>query len=232
MSKSSDAAELIRVFIIDPQPVLCAGLSSICRFPQNGKETITVVGSASNFDTAVPMIAATNADVVFFDPLDGSDGLAIIEKIPCLKTAYIAWTDLKPLPWLASRILMMRVSHKGRGYISKKDCPDAVLAAIKKVAEGEVACPQSLLTAVLSQSNDPSGVIDPLKLLSERETEVLVFIGHGMSTKQIAAKMHISHKTVETHREKMKTKLNVLSSSELVYAAITVALSGHLPVAE
>ena len=69
---------------------------------------------------------------------------------------------------------------------------------------------------------------NPIETLSNRELEVFDMIGQGLSTKQIANKLHLSHKTIETHREKIKTKLNLANANELSHRAVQWVLGAAL----
>ena len=106
--------------------------------------------------------------------------------------------------------------------LSKSDDVECFIAALRRVLDGQVylspRMTDRLLTRVVAGSPDSNS--SPLERLSDRELEVFEMIGRGLSTKQIAAKLELSRKTVETYREHIKTKLSLRNGSELTQHAV------------
>jgi DNA-binding NarL/FixJ family response regulator len=107
------------------------------------------------------------------------------------------------------------------GYVNKEEDTESVIEAIHQVLQGKIYLSESMSNRLLKTVVDGEPLAeDPIKSLSNRELEVFEMIGEGLTTKQIAKKLHLSPKTVETHREKIKTKLNVANSTELSHRAV------------
>jgi len=107
------------------------------------------------------------------------------------------------------------------GYLMKQEAPETVLVAIRKVLKGEVYLSESMSSRALTQwaQGEPIPGPSPIKLLSDRELEVFELLGLGHSTRQIAEKLNVSIKTVETHREHIKVKLHLENATELAQHA-------------
>ena len=107
-----------------------------------------------------------------------------------------------------------RALHAGAtGYITKRESADNVLLAIRRVLAGEVYLSVSLTVR-------GKGMPRPLDRLTDRELEVLELIGHGHTTRQIAATLKLGVSTVDTHRERIKEKMNFRTATELQHFAI------------
>jgi DNA-binding NarL/FixJ family response regulator len=107
------------------------------------------------------------------------------------------------------------------GYINKQEPSEKIIEAIRQVMRGEICLSPRMQNRLLHSvvGGEPLGQ-DPIENLSNRELEVFDMIGQGLSTKQIATKLHLSHKTIETHREKIKSKLNLTNANELAHRAV------------
>lgn len=117
-----------------------------------------------------------------------------------------------------------------QGYLMKDESPDKVVAAIRKVLEGKMAVSESLQQKLMRRvtGQRPSAQA-PVERLSDRELEVFQFLGQGLGTKEIAARLHRSIKTVETHRQRIKEKLGIGSGSELIAKAAAWAVDHDQP---
>jgi DNA-binding NarL/FixJ family response regulator len=109
-----------------------------------------------------------------------------------------------------------------RGYVMKHAPTSEVMGAIRQVLGGELYLSEAMRTKLVhKQLGGPSGARGTdLDTLSDRELEVFEFIGHGHTTRRIAAKMHLSVSTVETHRAHLKHKLKLNNAVELVRRAV------------
>lgn len=116
-----------------------------------------------------------------------------------------------------------RALHAGaRGYIMKQEAPDRVLGAIRTILAGEVYVSDKMAARMLRSLADrrSSTAGSPTDRLSDRELEVFRLIGEGFSTTEIAGRLFLSPKTVETHREHIKQKLNLTQKGELLRRAV------------
>ena len=144
--------------------------------------------------------------------------------------------------WPKLNVLMLSMHHESlyaeralragaRGYIMKQEAPDKVLVAIRKILAGDVYVSDSMATKMLRALSGRGHAADahesPIERLSDRELEVFRLIGKGFGTREIAEKLFLSVKTVETHREHIKSKLKIANKGELLrYAVQWVADQG------
>ena len=110
----------------------------------------------------------------------------------------------------------------GMGYINKARPGIEILDAVRKVARGEIALSQPMIDRLVRQGVRRSPDADTgVESLSDRELEVFELFGRGLSKHEIAERLNLSTKTVEAHREHIKTRLNLKNATELVrYAAL------------
>lgn len=107
------------------------------------------------------------------------------------------------------------------GYVNKQSPARTILTAIARVLEGKLFCSEALTDRVLSRAamRLPPADNSPVAGLSDRELEILRLIGAGLSTDQIAHRLHLSPNTIGTYRERLKAKLNLKGSTELSHFA-------------
>ncbi len=116
-----------------------------------------------------------------------------------------------------------RVLRAGaRGYVMKHEGGDDVIRAIRRVLSGKVYFSEQMSARILEgvSGRQPATQFSVINQLSDRELEIFHLIGQGLSTQQIASKLHLSAKTVDAHRASIKDKLEIKSVTELIsYAA-------------
>jgi DNA-binding NarL/FixJ family response regulator len=113
----------------------------------------------------------------------------------------------------------------GRGYVMKQEATKKVVTAIRRVLEGQVYVSDALASRLVGQLMvGKKDAISPVAKLSDRELEVLTMIGRGLGTREVAERLLISVKTVEAHKERLKEKLKLNSSTELVRFAVQFTL--------
>ena len=112
------------------------------------------------------------------------------------------------------------------GYIDKEQATVKIIDAIRHLIAGKVYLSESMADRVLHRAIGSGGEIDrpAVESLSDRELEVFQFIGQGLTTQQIAAKMHVSPKTVDTYRARIREKLKISSGTELIRLAVHSAV--------
>src|SRR5207253_1882854 len=108
------------------------------------------------------------------------------------------------------------------GYVNKGEPPNVFIAALQRVNSGQIYLSERMTNRMLDQvlTDKAEQIRSPLESLSNRELEVFEMIGKGLATKQIAAKLGLSPKTIETYREHIKQKLNLSNSTELTRNAV------------
>jgi DNA-binding NarL/FixJ family response regulator len=110
-----------------------------------------------------------------------------------------------------------------RGYLMKQETSRTVVSAVHTILAGGRYVSPAVMGRILGQFQrgpEEGGVPAPLQLLSDRELEVFRLIGQGLETREIAATLHLSIKTIGTYRERLKEKLGFATGAELVRAAV------------
>jgi DNA-binding NarL/FixJ family response regulator len=215
--------ETKKIVIVDDHPVMRLGLTALI----DAEPELTVCGEASTARSALSVIRKSQPDLVIVDlMLKGLSGLDVVKK---MKTRH---------PEIPSLILSMhdesvyaeRALRAGAsGYVTKQQLDDTVLKAIRCVLDGgkymskavQAKLAEKFLGGQTLQNNSP------LDALSDRELEVFRMIGEGRSTRQVAKRLSLSIKTIESHQEHIKQKLTLSSSTELVHRAIEWVESGR-----
>ena len=212
-----------KILIVDDHPILRKGLAMVI----DQEPDLVVAGEAEDVPGGLDMIEAVKPDVVIVDlSLPGVDG---IELIKTMKLKY------RELPALVvsmhdETLYAERALRAGaRGYIMKQEAVEKVLVAIRKVLKGEIFVSDRITTKMLETliSGDAKGASTPLDLLSNRELTVFRLIGQGFKTSQIADKLHLSVKTIESYRSHIKEKLKLSTGTDLMKYAIQWAQNGN-----
>lgn len=205
-----------RVLIVDDHPIFRVGLAGII----TGSSHLEVCGNADCARAALDAMKHLKPDLVLLDiSLPGTNGVELIKSIkaerPDLAIVVISMHD--------EPIFGVRALKAGAlGYVTKAEAMNHVEEAISKVLQGKIYVSpnfgeQLIFKAVQSAK---TGTASPLDLLSDRELEVLQLLGKGISSRSIAEKLHLSVKTIETHRAHIKDKLGFRVSKEMIKFAI------------
>jgi len=205
-----------RVLIVDDHPLLRKGVSQLI----DQERDLVVVAEAEDAHKAITAIETSKPDVALIDiSLNGSSGIELLKNIkarfPKLKMLCLSMHDESVY---AHRALRAGAS----GYIMKQEGTERVLTALRKVLQGEVYLSDRLGNRMLHTlvNGRSSLTSSPVEELSDRELEVFNLIGQGHGTRPIAEKLHLSVKTIESHRAHIKEKLNLQNATELVHHAI------------
>ena len=206
----------IRVLIVDDHPLLRKGVSELI----DQERDLIVVGEAEDAFKAINAIEQSKPDVALIDiSLGDTNGIELLKNIkarfPKLKLLVLSMHDESVYAYRALRA-------GASGYIMKQEGTEKVLLALRKVLQGEVYLSERLGNRLLHTivNGRTSSTTSPVESLSDRELEVFSFIGHGHGTRAIAEKLHLSIKTIETHRAHIKDKLKLQNATELVHHAI------------
>lgn len=207
-----------RIILVEDHPIVRQGLAQII----NEQPDLTVVGEADTAARALELIrAGTPPDLVILDvSLPKTNGLELIKQIkfelPHLKMLIISMHD--------ESLYAERALRAGaRGYVMKREPSQKMLLAINHVLKGEIYVSDRMKQKMLMHLVSHQPQVDnstPLDHLSDRELEVFQLLGNGFATRQIAEKLNLSIKTIESYRENLKLKLNLKSGSELIQHAI------------
>ncbi|HOK01671.1 MAG TPA: PAS domain S-box protein [Spirochaetota bacterium] len=210
-----------RVLLVDSHPVVRQGLRQILEIEND----LEVVGETGNAEEALKLIGRLRPEIMVTDiSLSGTGGL---ELIKACKERYPTLPILVLSIYEESIYAERSIRAGARGYVMKDESPAVIVNAIRTVLDGRQYMSDNLKERLLDKLSSPSkdektALVDSL---TDREFEVFQLIGHGLGNKHIADKLHISVKTVENYREKIKTRLNIDSSSELVQFAVQWILS-------
>jgi DNA-binding NarL/FixJ family response regulator len=205
-----------RILLVDDHPIVRQGLSALLEHEPD----LEICGEADDPDVGLDRIEELRPDIVLSDLSFG--GLSGIEFIKDIRARW---------PKLPVLILSMHdeVHYADRalragamGYIMKQAGGSRVIEAIRQVVSGQIYLSPEVTTQLVRTAIDgpQETASSPIDQFSDRELEVFALIGQGLSTRQIAKKLHLSTKTIDSHRSKIKSKLNLKNSTELVHHAI------------
>lgn len=197
----------IRVFIVDDHALVRTGMRLIL----SAQSDIEVVGDADSGESALPLIRALTPDVVLCDlHLPGISGLEVTERVVKgdhgARVVIVSVLEDGPLP---KRLLEAGAS----GYVGKGGDATELLRAVRDVARG-----RRYLASGIAQYLALSGLNgeeSPFDGLSPRELEVALLLGQGLRQEQIARRLSLSAKTVNTHKTRMFEKLRITDSIAL-----------------
>jgi len=205
-----------RVFLVDDHAVVRNGLTELI----NQTSDLTVCGEAASAEEALQKIRGAKPDVAIVDlVLAEMSGLELLKNLKAdLPDLPILVLSMHDEAYYAERCL--RAGAKG--YIMKKEAIEQVENAVRTILDGKVylskAMSEQFLLAVTR--GDPARVASPVNRLSDRELEVFEFIGQGLGASEIAKKLKLSVKTIESYQAKLKEKLNLKDSSQLFQHAL------------
>ena len=204
------------VLIIDDHIVVRQGLHHLI----DREEDLVVCGEAGDAVEGLDSIRRLNPDIVIADiPLPGMNGVEFIKNArACRPDLPIVVFSMHEESLYAERTLRAGA----RGYVMKKaDCGE-IITALRKVLEGGIhtsgEMEEKLLRRTLGNRQPKSG--SPVSRLSDRELEVFEMIGHGRTSHEIAEALSLSVKTVDTHRQHIREKLGLRTTTELVQHAV------------
>ncbi len=208
-------AKPAKVLIVDDHPAVREAL--MLRISR--QKDLRVCGQAADLPTALCLVRQTRPDVAVIDiALANSNGIDLIKRIKARDKS------VRMLVWSMynESLYAERALRAGAlGYITKEQATQRILDAIRCVAANKIFLTPELSENILRRSlgghKELGGA--PADSLSDRELEAFSLFGQGLTTQDVAVKMHISKKTVETYRVRIKEKLGVHSANEVVQRA-------------
>jgi len=205
-----------RVFVVDDHPIVRGGLAQLI----NQECDLQVCGEAACAATALDGIAALKPDVAVVDlALHGPDGLELVKNLRLHNIPVpVVILSMHDESLYAERALRAGA----RAYLMKQEAAEQVLVALRRVLAGDIYVSERMASRLLGRiaGARPAPGDSPLRGLSDRELDVFRRIGRGHGTRQIAEDLHLSVKTVESHRTHIKEKLGLASAVELVRCAV------------
>ncbi len=213
-----------RVFIVDDHPMTRYGLACLL----NDQPDLQVCGEAENAQEALGAIQRAAPELVLMDiTLPGKDGLDLVKELQLLHPGL----PLLVLSMHDENIYAERLLRAGaRGYIMKSEGGEKVLEAVREVLEGRVYFSRKVSAVILESLAHRQSDPDEARpgALSDREFEVFQLLGQGLSTREIAGRLHLSIKTVGVHRMHIKRKLRLRTGAELTRQAVRWAAAQQL----
>ncbi|MDP2715472.1 response regulator transcription factor [Rheinheimera sp.] len=209
------------IMLVDDHPVFRCGMATLIR----AEPDLTICAEAASVDEALPLINQHQPDLLILDlVLAEGDGLQLIKHLR---------TQGSKLPILVmsmydERLFAERVLRAGaNGFINKADAISNIIPAIRRVLKGRIYVSEQvselLITANVNGKNSQGSAAETK--LSDREMEIYMMLGRGYSTKRIAKELHLSPKTIDSHKEHIKEKLNITDNNSLIQRAVTWMMS-------
>jgi len=221
---SAEPAKVRRLLVVDDHPVFRRGIGQLLRHLRE----VAICGEADNARGALEAMRRLQPEVALLDvSMPGTNGIELIKLMlaeqPRILILVVSMHD--------ESIYALRALRAGaRGYVQKQQAPENVLEALAKILAGGIyvspAFRERLVFKAIHGSDSDLG--SPIDRLSDRELEVLQLFGRGKSTREAAEALHLSGKTIETHRAHIKEKLGFKDAGELVKFAVewVVAVEG------
>lgn len=206
----------LQVLLVDDHPITRQGMKALI----NQQPNLEVCGEADNAPQAIELVGKLHPDLAIVDiALKTTNGIELTKNIkaqsPDVPVLIVSMHDEGVYAERALRAGAM-------GYLMKQEASEKVVVAIQRVLRGEIylsdKIKEKMLHRLVNRKGDPR--IFSIDTLSDREMEVFHLIGNGYSTRQIAQKLNLSSKTIDSYREHLKLKLNLESGAELVRHAI------------
>ena len=216
VSENGKVARKLTVLVVDDHPVVVAGLAMII----NSQRDLTCCAKADCIASARRKFNDCAPDLVTVDlRLPDGDGVDLIKHFiatkPCIPILVISSQD---------EVLYAERALKAgaRGYLMKERAAEEIVMAIRTILSGELYFSAKVAAVALNQlaGRKAVGNHKALNALTDRELHVLQLLGAGLGTRMIAAKLGLSIKTIETHRENIKHKLHINSAAGLVHYAV------------
>jgi DNA-binding NarL/FixJ family response regulator len=222
--KTAAAKERKRILIVDDHPITRQGLRGLL----SQEPDFMICGEEESAAGALTIMKSAQPDVVLADlTLVGKSGLEFIKDLRALHPE----TVVLAVSMHDETIYAERVLRAGaRGYIMKSEGGAKLVKAIRHVLQGNIYVSEKMSARILGlfAGLQARGSDSPLGRLTDREFEVFHLIGQGLATREIGKRLHLSPKTVDTHRLNIKAKLDITSLPELMQYAVRWTASEEL----
>ena len=220
----SELRPRIKVLLVSADPLVLEGIKSYLQ----GKHTVGIVGEAASDLEAVAKTQKLKPDVLVMD----IPPIPIVNHLEGIRRLLQTCPDVKVLVLsvCANREVIGQIVQSGaHAYVPKNASPAELTRAIESLHRGKVVFPPDVVDTFFADFVQSKGrSIKPRpQRISDRERQVLHLIVDGLSSKEIAPRLHISTRTVQKHRENIMEKLGVRKATELVKVAISQCLVGY-----
>jgi len=209
------------VLLVEDHPMFREQLAQLI----NKEPDMCVCGEADNIRDAFELLQSVSADIVIVDlTLKGPSGLELLKDLKAQQIDVpVLVLSMHDELLYAERVLRAG----GRGYITKHETSNEVMAAIRKVLSGEVYLGSRMASRVLENLSLRPKAHNGISQLTDRELEVFELIGRGRTTREISGSLRLGMSTVDTYRARIKTKLNLENASQLSHEAIRWVSAGQ-----
>lgn len=210
---NADSTAKKQVLIVDDHPIFRAGLTALV----NLETDLAVCGEAHDAAQALKAIEKLSPDLVLLDmSLPGKSGLELLKDVRALRPqTTVLIISMHDETLYAERV----IRAGGRGYIMKQEGPGRIINAIRKVLSGGIAVSERMATLILDALSGTKSGAASVSTLTDREFEVYRLLGLGKEPHEIARTLHLSIKTVDTHRMHIRQKLSLRNATELIHHA-------------
>jgi DNA-binding NarL/FixJ family response regulator len=219
-TSAADSSDRKRILIVDDHPLIRRGMATLI----SDQADFEVCGEADNARGALQSMREQHPHIALIDiTLPGTDGLELIKLMlaeqPKLRILVVSMHD-------ESLYALRSLRAGAKGYLMKAEALEHIVNAVRKVAgDGIYVTPRFSERLVFKAIQSlEGGMGSPVDRLSDRELEVLRLLGKGLGTRDIARTLHLSVKTIETHRAHIKEKLGFKEAAEMVRFAIDWAV--------
>jgi DNA-binding NarL/FixJ family response regulator len=205
-----------RILIVDDHPLMRKGLA----LTLSAETDLEVVGQAADAEEALSVFDKLNPDLVLIDiSLPGMSGLELLKHLIALNPDLLALMVSRHDEALYAE---RAVRAGAKGYVMKLEAGDDIVQAVRHVIRGGIYMSDELKDRLLfgAAVGRKAPLQSPLEVLSDRELEVFEMTGRGLPTREIAERLHLSVKTVESYRARIKQKLNIETGTELLQQAV------------
>ncbi len=205
-----------RILIVDDHPLMRKGLALTLETDSDLK----VVAQAPNAEEAIDLIETTELDLVVVDvSLPGMSGLELVKHLQALRPGL----SILVVSRHDESLYAERAIRAGaRGYVMKLEAGEVIVKAVRHILGGGIyvsdEVKERLLMGMVTGKKELTQ--SPLEVLSDRELEVFDLTGRGLGTREISERLHLSIKTVESYRARIKSKLSLMSAAELMQHAV------------
>jgi DNA-binding NarL/FixJ family response regulator len=212
------------ILIVDDHPIVRQGIRSLLE----QEPDLRITGEAESAGRALTVLRGGTVDAAIIDiSLKGTDGLELTKSVraefPHLPILILSMHD-------ESMYAERALRSGANGYLMKQEVADNIVTALRSVLQGRIFVSAGVRETLLSRLAGQPITLDqsPIEKLSDRELEVFRMIGQGLGTREIAAHLHLSIKTIETYRSHIKEKLHIANAIDLVRQAVHLEEHGKL----
>jgi DNA-binding NarL/FixJ family response regulator len=213
---------MTRVLVADDHAIVREGLKRILE----GQEGIEIAGEATNGHEVLDRVREGGFDILMLDlSMPGKSGIELIRQVkdesPKLRVLVLTMHE-------EDQYAVRAIRAGASGYLTKESAPSQLVSALRRLAEGRLYISPNVAEQ-LALDVQPRGDEAPHRHLSDREFEVFLLLVSGRSISDIAAQLHLSVKTVSTHKTRILQKMSAASVADLVRYAISHRISADPP---